>query len=203
MTLTIWSGLIALSGSLAILVSYLRLRKAFLILKPLTTILIILLAFTRQGDDTYRLMILTGLALSLAGDVFLLFEHSQFMAGLVSFLFAHIAYTAAFLQNTTLNGGLLLPLGLFGGVVLVYLFPKLGKLRIPVIIYMGAILMMGWTALSKEWMPTGVGACFFIASDTLLALNRFDRPFRSSQFWVLSTYWIAQTLIALSIEGLG
>lgn len=202
MSLMFWFGIIALSGSLAILFSYLRQRKLFMIFKPLTTLIIILLAFVSTGNESYQMLILVGLVLSLAGDVFLLFEHSQFVFGLVSFLMAHIAYTAAFLQNSTLDGAYLLPLGLYGAVVMLYLFPKLGKYRLPVLVYMLAILAMGWAALSREWTPAGVGACFFIASDTLLALNRFDRPFRSAQFWVLSTYWIAQTLIALSIEGL-
>jgi uncharacterized membrane protein YhhN len=44
-----------------------------------------------------------------------------------------------------------------------------------------------------------VGACLFAISDSALALNRFRRSFRSAQFLILSTYYAAQCLIALSV----
>jgi uncharacterized membrane protein YhhN len=38
-----------------------------------------------------------------------------------------------------------------------------------------------------------------VASDSVLAVERFRGTFRSAPFWVLSTYFAAQWLIALSI----
>ena len=40
-----------------------------------------------------------------------------------------------------------------------------------------------------------MGACFFMASDSLLAINRFVQPFDGAQAGVLSTYYAAQLLI--------
>ncbi|NIW49240.1 MAG: lysoplasmalogenase, partial [Gammaproteobacteria bacterium] len=42
-----------------------------------------------QGPIIYFLI---GLALSLAGDIFLMLPDEKFIAGLVSFLLAHLAY---------------------------------------------------------------------------------------------------------------
>jgi uncharacterized membrane protein YhhN len=79
-------------------------------------------------------------------------------------------------------------------------------MKLPVVIYMLVILLMAWQALSR-WMGTGqagsapafCGALLFTASDSVLALNRFRGRIRHAQFYILSTYFTAQWLIALSI----
>jgi len=38
----------------------------------------------------------------------------------------------------------------------------------------------------------------FLASDSVLAVDRFVKPFRAAQAVILSTYFAAQALIALS-----
>jgi uncharacterized membrane protein YhhN len=43
------------------------------------------------------------------------------------------------------------------------------------------------------------GAAFFMASDAVLAFDRFVRPVRRAQMAILATYFVAQTLIALSV----
>ncbi|HIC51136.1 MAG TPA: lysoplasmalogenase, partial [Candidatus Marinimicrobia bacterium] len=43
------------------------------------------------------------------------------------------------------------------------------------------------------------GAVLFLISDGLLAINRFMRPFRVAQAVILTTYFTAQWLIALSV----
>jgi len=43
------------------------------------------------------------------------------------------------------------------------------------------------------------GPVLFLISDGLLAINRFMRPFRVAQAVILTTYFTAQWLIALSV----
>lgn len=78
-----------------------------------------------------------------------------------------------------------------------------------VIIYSVIIAVMGWRAAARIGYPTEtfnsqfcalIGSLFFIASDSLLAFNRFYAPIPGEKIWVLSTYWIAQTLFALSLH---
>jgi uncharacterized membrane protein YhhN len=47
----------------------------------------------------------------------------------------------------------------------------------------------------------GAGAALFVASDALLAWDRFRAPFHASRAAVLSTYFLAQWLIALSAQA--
>ena len=97
-----------------------------------------------------------------------------------------------------------------------YLWPGLHDMKIPVAVYVLAIAAMGWQATAR-WIgagPSGVtasvvtepgallaciGAVFFLVSDSVLAVNRFRRPFAAAQAVVLGTYFLAQCLIALSV----
>jgi len=74
------------------------------------------------------------------------------------------------------------------------------------LIYMLVILIMAWRALEQQFQMPGqksllalMGALLFVVSDSALALNRFRRPFAAAQLVILSTYYTAQWLIALSI----
>ena len=90
-------------------------------------------------------IILTGLVFSFLGDVFLLFENLNpifFITGLASFLITHICYIIFFLRIKTVAVSLLkkqpliVPIILCYGACLIWLlFPHLGKLKIPVIVY--------------------------------------------------------------------
>lgn len=197
--------LAAVSAALNIFAEYRGTRRNVYIFKPLTVSLIIAIALQSQ-PSVYKYMIVAGLLFSLAGDIFLMLPRDRFIAGLISFLIAHLIYIAAF----TIDGAqasllTALPLLLYGGVMLWLLFPHLGKMKVPVIVYMLVILLMAWQATNR-WINTNVmgsplafaGACLFAASDSFLALNRFRRAFKSAQFLILTTYFAAQWLIALS-----
>ena len=180
------------------------------IFKPLTVVLIILLALQEKHPVSpfYRRAIILGLVFSLAGDIFLMLPRDRFVQGLISFLIAHLFYIAAFAHESVwaLSFWSAIPLLIYGVLMYGMLSPHLGSLRLPVMVYMLVILLMGCVALGR-WMMTGqegsgvaaMGALFFIASDSLLAVDRFkSKNIRSSQLLILSTYFIAQWLIALS-----
>jgi uncharacterized membrane protein YhhN len=101
----------------------------------------------------------------------------------------------------------IIPLLIYGLVMGVLLLPAVKpKLRLPVALYLLIILIMAWRAVER-WAQMGdanstfalAGALFFVVSDSVLALDRFRRPFPSARAIVLSTYFLAQWLIALSI----
>lgn len=149
-----------------------------------------------------------GLALSLAGDIFLMLPADRFLAGLASFFAAHACYVAAFASGAGGEARIasLLPFALWGALVLAFLWPRLGSLRVPAALYACAIAAMGWQA-ACQWQALGTrpaglafaGALFFVASDSVLAVNRFRGPLPAAQPIVLSTYWTAQLLIAGSV----
>ncbi|MBA2731973.1 MAG: lysoplasmalogenase [Acidobacteria bacterium] len=208
MTIFILTVLALIAAVLTILAAYQGWRLMHYLFKPLTIVFIILIALrpNHPTSSFYKYMIVAGLLFSLAGDIFLMLP-DHFIKGLVSFLIAHLFYIAAFMFESGRALSLLsaIPFLIYGGLMLSVLRPHLGKMRLPVMFYMLAILMMGWTAVSR-WMlveqPSSIlamlGALFFIASDSLLSLDKFKGRFRTAQLLTFSTYTVAQWLIALS-----
>jgi uncharacterized membrane protein YhhN len=204
------SLLITTSAVLHLRADHLKNRTQIYLFKPLTTSLILLLALLSQNPPTefYKWAVVAGLIFSLAGDVFLMLPGNRFLMGLVSFLIAHLWYIAAFANPAGFYMSLLglLPFLVYGAAVYTYLWPGLRKMKIPAFLYMLAIVVMAWQALGL-WQQTAetpallafTGALLFVASDSILALNRFRRPFSAAQPLIMSTYFTAQYLIALSI----
>jgi uncharacterized membrane protein YhhN len=203
--------LISVSAVLYIRADYERLQKQVYLFKPLTIGLIILLALLGDEPPTafYKWAVVAGLLFSLAGDVFLMLPGDRFLVGLVSFLLAHLWYIVAFTNSAGFYDGLL-ALGVFLGVgtaVYIYLYPNLGKMKIPALLYMLVIITMAWQAFGF-WQQTNpsraifalFGAVLFMVSDSVLAVNRFGRPFSAAQAIIMSTYSAAQYLIGLSIS---
>ena len=209
MLVAILSLLTFVSAILTILAAYQRRRLTLYLFKPLTILFVILIALQPKYSTSafYRYAIIAGLLFSFAGDIFLMLPSDRFVPGLVSFLFAHIFYIVAFIKESerALSFWNLIPFLLYGCLMLRVLWPHLGRMRLPVVVYMLAILMMGWTAASRRIVTEQegsllafIGALLFIASDSFLALDRFRGHFRSAQLLILSTYFTAQWLIALS-----
>ncbi len=210
MSIVILTIFVVITAVLAIWGEYKPTRTQVYIFKPLTTILIIGIALLGVSPNTlYKTLIIIGLVFCLGGDMFLMLPAKYFIMGLVSFLIGHIFYIAAFATD----GGLalswwLLPLIVYGAIMYRILHPHLGKMRGPVIVYLLVILTMAWQALTR-WSAlqttsavlAAVGALTFVVSDSALALDRFREKFRSARVIVLTTYWLAQWLIALSVGG--
>ncbi len=202
--------LILLSAILEIRGEYRPTRTRVYIFKPLTTGLILLLAASRGAPDfnRYTLWVMGALAFSLLGDVLLMLPADRFIWGLLSFLTAHLFYIAAF---TTGRGFGFTPwlLALFAvcGVSLYrYLWPTLRAMKLPVLGYILVILTMAWQAWERYLMvgealalAAGIGALFFTLSDSILAWRRFRRNFTSAPLLVMTTYYAAQLLFALSV----
>jgi len=178
--------------------------------KPLTTGLILLLALLSTGSSLlpYKYAVVAGLFCSLAGDVLLMLPRRRLLAGLVSFLLAHICYIAAFSWDLRFSSSFWssIPFFLCLGVMSGVLIPHLGKMKLPVVAYEVVICAMAWRALERSIQVGHVGALVaflgavvFMVSDSLLAVNEFIRRYSSAQTLILSTYFCAQWLIALSV----
>lgn len=181
--------------------------------KPATTTFLLLIALyaTTPVSPFYHIAISVGLLFSLAGDIFLMLPRDHFIAGLVSFLLAHLCYIGAF--GTQVKWPFLswwgLPVVGFAIGIYMVLAPHLGKMQLPVLVYMAVISLMAWLAITlfvqqrAAWaLWAASGAVLFVISDSALALNRFRQRFWSAQLLVLGTYYLAQWLIALSVHYL-
>ncbi|HPR64389.1 MAG TPA: lysoplasmalogenase [Thermoanaerobaculia bacterium] len=197
------------SGAIHILSASSGPEAVFYVTKPLTILLILAIALggRKTGISGYRLWIGLGLCLSLLGDIFLMLPQDLFLPGLVAFLLAHIAYIAAFRSGRRFKVKLLslLPFLLFSTAVFLYLSPVLKEMKLPVLVYVAVITTMGWQALDRYLeSKTGpalyalLGAILFSLSDTILALDRFHGSLKLATLLIMSTYYLAQWLLALS-----
>lgn len=150
--------------------------------------------------------LMLALVCSLVGDVFLMLPGPYFVPGLLSFLLAHLAYLALFRRGLSwfpsrpaLAIALLLGTVVYAGLWRHGLPPAL---RGPVAAYVLVIALMAAQALGRAAarrttgpLLVAVGAVFFMASDSLLAVNKFVMPLQLAPLWVLSSYFFAQWLI--------
>ncbi len=184
-------------------------------LKPLATLLVIAAAglsfYAARVNLTYTLGILVGLALSLGGDIALMFPTNRkaFMIGLVLFLLAHVAYAVTFTLLTGFpSSRWLAVVALLAAGVGLYALLRggLGAMKGPVIVYVVIISVMVYQALAtfdgggfsarQAWFVTG-GAVLFYISDVILAAARFWKPFQYHRI-SLAFYYAGQFLIALA-----
>lgn len=196
------------SALLHLVAEYRGPRALAYVAKPLTTTLLIVVAALGGGSDPrYRMLVVAGLVFSLAGDVFLMLPRDRFIAGLVSFLVAHVFYIVAFTRGADFGARplLLVPYLVAAAVVLSYLWPRLGPLKVPVIVYVVALVAMAWQAAVRASVLGGtasllaaIGAAVFVVSDATLAIDRFRRKFALAQLVIMTTYVVAQMLIASS-----
>ncbi|MBV8603750.1 MAG: lysoplasmalogenase [Pelomonas sp.] len=175
------------------------------VFKPLTTLLIIAAA-QRAGVP---LWVRVGLGLSLVGDVALLFP-GGFVAGLVGFLLAHLAYLRAFTQARRFAAWwpAFAAYGVAAVGMLALLWPGVpAALHVPVIAYVVCLASMaaqagvvGWlgrgTPLAADDARLALGGLLFLGSDSCIAFNKFAGPLPAAAALVMPTYWAAQWCIA-------
>ena len=198
-----------LSAIFCIRAKYNKSHTQLLIFKPLSLILIVLIAVVYPPiDSSYKIFIISGLLFSLVGDMFLIYPKKHFKKGLIAFLVGHVCYTIAFIVLIDFNFTLwiFLPIAIVGTVYLKILIPFSGKMKIPIIVYIIIIAIMGWAAMERlNYIQTlgtllaTIGAVLFMISDAILALNKFRKPFISAELIILATYFIAQWLLAVSV----
>ncbi|MEO7266179.1 MAG: lysoplasmalogenase [Ferruginibacter sp.] len=160
-----------------------------------------------------RSYIIAALFFSFIGDSFLLLEKREplfFIFGLASFLITHILYTIYFLRLKQIhpsplktNWYIFLLILFYGAGLVFLLYPLLGALKIPVLLYATIICLMLISSFHvyKSVAPaTGLqfitGALLFVISDSFLAINKFYQPFQLAPFLIMLTYCAAQFLIA-------
>ena len=177
--------------------------------KTLSTLLLAVLVYLQAGPFG----LFAALAFGALGDAFLANDGEKaFLGGLASFLIAHLIYVWLFWSDGSGLPGLFsehwrwicaMGLAVFAGSMLFRLMPAVGSgLRVPVMVYVLAILLMGLTALTLQRPLVITGAAMFIASDTILSADKFlfaeNSPHRRwAPYAVWSLYYGGQVAIAL------
>ena len=157
----------------------------------------------------YGWFILIGLVLSWFGDMFLLGSGSGFfLAGLVSFLFGHIAYVSAFFFHGIRWKYAFLaipPVVVVTSIAMAWLTPQLPPgMVLPVYAYSAVISAMVITAYGAygaagRWLIPA-GATLFYVSDLSVAAMQFADPGWPTYVLGLPFYYTGQILLAVSVR---
>ncbi|HEV7780231.1 MAG TPA: lysoplasmalogenase [Chitinophagaceae bacterium] len=160
--------------------------------------------------------VVIGLFFSWVGDVLLMFVAKNeifFLLGLASFLLAHIFYILFFQrvikeEKVKFRPWLLAIVAIYYTALVSWLFPHLGDMKVPVLIYGLVISTMFLLAMhmlfiknkaAGKWMMAG--ALLFVISDSILAVNKFYHPFETAGILIMVTYGLAQLFIVKGSTG--
>jgi uncharacterized membrane protein YhhN len=196
-------GAVAVAAALLYIASPFDTAELRIVTKPVPALALAALVGSARRDG-YGLAVAAGLIISALGDV-LLEVPGHFVAGLATFLSAHIAYTIAFLRDERrLRLERALPFAAWPLAAYAWIRPGLGDMTIPVVVYMLAIGTMMWRAAARwDGQPGAtaavIGAILFGLSDTLIAIEKFRTPLPGvPSFAIIVLYWAGQTGIAAS-----
>lgn len=166
-----------------------------------------------KGRVTIKTLLL-GLAILLSwlGDVALLYQSNQlyFMIGLGLFLMAQVTYIVVLkksaFQEIQFDILKVLPFALFALILFAILIPNAGDLAIPIFIYGIVISIMAGTSRLRDGLTAQesyrlalYGSLLFLASDSILAINKFYVEIPVAGLWIMSTYAAAQLLLVQGI----
>lgn len=186
-----------------------------LVCKPLIMITLGIYYAASVDREHRSTALLAAIVFSLAGDVLMLLAkdaENYFVLGLGSFLIAHIFYILTYRQHRGENSPnelqgvqrirLAFPVILAGTGLVVVLYPLLGGLRVPVVLYaivlvtmvLQALFRFGRTEALSFWLVFA-GALLFMLSDSLIAIHKFMMPVGHAELWIMSTYMAGQFLI--------
>lgn len=157
------------------------------------------------GRGLYAWLIGVGLVISILGDVLLEIPDGSFVAGLLAFLVAHLAYIGAALADTRrLALARAVPVALYCGGVYAWLYSGMGDLVVPVGVYVAVIALMVWRMAARvdgrrDATLALLGAISFAISDSLIAVGRFSGDFAGLREMIILLYWLGQAGIAASV----
>jgi len=178
------------------------------ILKAIPVSTLMALVF-RDMRGFVRICLTGALVGSLCGDILLDLSYANiFIFGLAAFLVAHLFYTVLFFRyakspdgfDKMTIGGLVL----FAGVMM-WIFRGIAPaLYGPVVVYILLIVTMSIGALlvPAENHRLFWGAILFIASDVVLAINKFLMAVPYGRIINISLYFIAQFMIIMAARAI-
>lgn len=192
-------------------------RPAEYALKPATMVALgaVVLALDLP-DGQLRWWYLAAIVASLAGDVFLMLPETAmdpepaFVAGLGSFLVAHLLYVVGMIILGVSGGALavgaavaLVVIATVGRRVVIGAKATDRRLFVPVMAYVAVIAVMIATSFGTGIVVGIVGALLFGLSDSVIGWTRFLRDFPHSRVLVMVTYHLGQVGLVLALATAG
>lgn len=168
--------------------------------KPATLGFLLLYAAQGPAASWYLLAALT---LSLLGDVYLMLPGDLFVAGLVAFLLAHLAYIADFHVTLPARALWFVVVALAATPLALRIVRAIAAppLRLAVAVYMAVIALMVASAIASWELTALAGALLFMASDAMIAIDRFVAPFPWARLAIIVTYHLGQLGLVVALRA--
>lgn len=196
------------SGWLFVDASYRGPRWQRWLFKPLTLLLLLLLAWQAPVLNVYSYLILLGLAATLVADGLLLLPEERFLYAIGAFFLSNLLYTLSFASQMTLTFFWPLPVALIviGAALLAVIWSRLAEMRWAVSLYIAMTLLMVWLA-GEQYFARSTDLAFSLLCGTLLLLlgnifwltSRYRFKFRAADAIVAACYFGGHFLIVRSL----
>ena len=163
----------------------------------------------------FYILLAVALVLCALGDIGM---EINILPGLGLFLFAHIFYTTDFIVQSVTNGVTMIPLTVFGIVLVImlgyiffyqrYLKTTQKEVEPALLNAVNIYALMISLTLSTSlllWLTSGIllgfipfiGAIFFVLSDSIIGIREFHHDIKNAEIIILSTYYLAIFLLSL------
>lgn len=182
--------------------------------KPLIMIWMAVYFLLFRKKKRFTFPVLVAFFFSWVGDNFLMFSGENemfFYAGVGGFFFAQLAYIYVFSRYSEqkMKGYLqkrpwiiIVFLVYFGGIYYILLPGLEGIMRPVILVYALSLMAMSMMALNRRervnpssFRYVFVGSLLFMASDSMIAINKFTTEIPMAGFWIMISYISAQYLI--------
>ncbi|PLR34327.1 hypothetical protein CYR55_15525 [Chimaeribacter californicus] len=176
--------------------------------KPITLLLLLLLALETPVLSVYGYLIIMGLVATLLGDALMLLPKSRVMYALGAFFLSHLFYTLSFATQMTISLFWPLPLTLLiiGAVLLAVIWTRLEEMRWPVVTFVAMTLLMVWLAGEQYYMRSTdftfsilVGTSLLLLSVILWLVNHYRLKFRAADALVAACYFGGHFMVVRSM----
>ena len=204
-----WAFLAVLfSGWLFVDASYRGPRWQRWVFKPVTLLLLLLLAWGAPNIQASGYLILLGLLATLAADALLLLPRERVLYAIGAFFLSHLLYTISFASALTVSFYLpmLAVLIVIGIALIATIWTRLDDMRWPVVTYIAMTLLMLWMA-GDQYFARGtdfsfsllVGASLLLLSNVVWLVNRYRFTFRAADAIIAASYFAGHFLIVRSL----
>lgn len=171
----LWSFIaVCLSGWLYVDASYRGPVWQRWVFKPVTLLLLLLLAWQAPMFEATGYLILAGLLATLVGDALTLLPTQRMLYAIGAFFLSHLLYTLYFASQMTFSFFWPLPLALLivGALLVALIWTKLEAFRLPIMTFIGMTLVMVWLAGELYFFrPTSTSFSGFVGAALLLLGN--------------------------------
>ncbi|MDY0972105.1 lysoplasmalogenase [Siccibacter turicensis] len=178
------------------------------VFKPVTLLLLLILAWQAPMFSATGYLILAGLCASLVGDALTMLSRERMLYATGAFFLSHLLYTIYFASQMTLSFFWPLPLVLLviGALLIATIWTRLETLRWAVCTFVGMTLVMVWLA-GELWFfrPTAPALSAFVGAILLLLGNivwlgsHYRRRFTADNAIAAACYFAGHFMIVRSL----